>query len=64
MRRNKDRTKTGEDRLVELCPRAIDVLKRQLALRARFKLAGKIHHDYLFFRDDGKPLRDLNHPYD
>lgn len=34
MRRNKDRTKTGEDRLVELCPRAIGVLKRQLALSA------------------------------
>jgi len=64
MGRNKDRTKTGEDRLVELCPRAIDVLKRQFALRARFKLAGKIHHDYLFFRDDGRPLRDLKYPYD
>jgi integrase len=28
------------------------------------KLAGKIQHDHLFFRDDGKPMRDLNHPYD
>jgi integrase len=30
--RDKDRTKTGEDRLIELCPRALEVLKRQLAL--------------------------------
>jgi integrase len=64
MKRDKDRTKTGEDRLVELCPRALEVLKRQLALRARLKLAGKIHHNYLFFREDGSPIRDLNHPYD
>jgi integrase len=33
MRHDKDRAKTGEDRLVELCPRALEVLKRQLALR-------------------------------
>jgi integrase len=40
MRHDKDRTKTGEDRLVELCPRALEVLKRQLALRAKLRLAG------------------------
>jgi integrase len=34
-----------------------------LALRAGLKLAGKIDH-HLFFRDDGTPIRDLNHPYD
>jgi integrase len=64
MKRDKDRTKTGEDRIVELCPRALEVLKRHLALRARLKLQGKINHDDLFFRDDGRPIRDLNHPYD
>lgn len=53
MKRDKDRTKTGEDRIVELCPRAMEVLKRQLALRARLKLAGKINDSHLFFREDG-----------
>jgi integrase len=38
MTRDKDRTKTSEDRLVELNPRALSVLKRQLALHARLKL--------------------------
>jgi hypothetical protein len=42
MRHDKDRTKTGEVRLVELCPRALEVLKRQLALQAKLKLAGKV----------------------
>jgi integrase len=64
MRRDKDRTKTGEDRIVELCPRAQEVLKRQLALRARMKLAGKIRHEDVFFREDGSPIRNLNDPYD
>lgn len=45
MARDKDRTKTSEDRIVELCPRALEVLKRHLAFRARMKLAGKIRHD-------------------
>lgn len=64
MRRDKDRTKTGEDRIVELCPRALEVLKRQLALRDRMKLAGRIHHENVFFRDDGSQIRNLNDPYD
>lgn len=62
MRRDKDRTKTGEDRIIELCPRALDVLKRQLALRTRLEQAGKIHHDDVFFRDSGEPIRNLNDP--
>lgn len=37
MARDKDRTKTSEDRLIELCPRALEVLKRQLALRKRLR---------------------------
>ena len=64
MRHDKDRTKTGEDRMVELCPRALDVLKRQLAVRARLKLAGKISHENIFFREDGSQIRNLNDPYD
>lgn len=54
--RDKDRTKTSEDRIVELCPRALHVLKRQLAIRARLKLEGKINDEDLFFKDDGAGL--------
>src|SRR5262249_52880063 len=32
---DQDGTKTGVDRWVQLCPRALSVLERQLALRAR-----------------------------
>jgi integrase len=35
MAHDKDRTKTSEDRIVQLCPRALEVLRRQLALRER-----------------------------
>ena len=63
MARDKDRTKTSEDRIVELCPRALEVLKRQLALRARLKLAGQIQHDELFFQADGSPIRNLQYPW-
>lgn len=61
--RDKDRTKTSEDRLVELCPRALHVLKRHLALRARMKLSGEINHDDLFFKEDGSPIRNLQYPW-
>ncbi len=64
MNRDKDRTKTGVDRIVELCPRALEVLKRQLALRERMKQAGRIKHDHLFFRANGKPFGLIRHPYD
>jgi integrase len=47
--RDKDRTKTKEDRTVELCPRALAVLKRQFVLRERYAQAGKINHDFVFF---------------
>ncbi|GFE82508.1 hypothetical protein GCM10011487_45080 [Steroidobacter agaridevorans] len=53
------KTKTGDDRRVELCPRALAVLTRQLALRARLHAAGKIEHDQVFFQDSGAPIRDL-----
>jgi integrase len=55
-------TKTGEDRRVQLCPRALSVLKRHLLLRARLKAAGKIHHDYVFFLETGEPFRTLHYP--
>ena len=58
LRRDKDRTKTQEDRDVELCPRALEVLRRHLALRAEYVVAGKIRHEHLFFLEDGRPISD------
>jgi integrase len=58
LRRDKDRTKTQEDRDVELCPRALEVLRRHLALRAEYVAAGKIRHEHLFFLEDGRPISD------
>jgi hypothetical protein len=43
---------------VELCPRALEVLKRQLALRQEYVAAGKIRHQHLFFLEDGRPVSD------
>ncbi len=60
---DKDRPKTNEDRTVELSPRALAVLQRQFALRAQYAQVGKINHDFVFFRDDGKPMRNLKYPY-
>ena len=57
-------TKTERKLVVELCPRALEVLKRQLALRAKLKLAGKIPHENVFFRDNGSQIRNLNDPED
>jgi integrase len=58
LRRDKDRTKTQEDRDVELCPRALEVLRRHLTLRADYVAAGKIRHEHLFFLEDGRPISD------
>jgi integrase len=58
LRRDKDRTKTQEDRDVELCPRALEVLRRHLALRDECVAAGKIGHQHLFFLEDGRPISD------
>jgi integrase len=60
---DKDSTKTGEERRMALCARAVDVLNRQLALRKRLELAGKIDHDHLFFKETGEPIRNLQYPY-
>ena len=58
LRRDKDRTKTLEDRDVELCPRALAVLTRHLALRNEYGATGKIRHQHLFFLEDGRPISD------
>ncbi len=55
-------TKTGEDRRIVLCPRALAVLKRQLALRARLEAADAIGHDHVFFRETGEPFWNLQMP--
>ncbi len=52
-------TKTGDDRRVHLCTRALAVLKRHLLLRARLEAAGKIKHERLFFRESGEPFLSL-----
>jgi integrase len=62
MARDKDRTKTSEDRTVALCPRALEVLKRQVALRERWQRLGtRIDHEHVFFKDDGEPIRHLHY---
>ena len=58
LRRDKDRTKTQEDRNVELTPRALQVLKAHRELRAAYVAAGKISHDRLFFLEDGSAVSD------
>jgi integrase len=58
----RSKTKTGEDRRIQLCPRALSILKRQLLLRARLKADGKIDHDHVFFLESGEPILTLRHP--
>jgi integrase len=56
-------TKTQEDRDIELCPRALEVLRRHLALRAEYVAAGKIRHEHPFFLEDGRAdQRPRDHP--
>lgn len=56
-------TKTGVDRYVRLCPRALDVLARQLRLREALKHAGRIDHEFLFFDRNGRVFLDTKNPY-
>ncbi len=58
---DQDVTKTGEDRRITLCPRAIAILDRHLRLRNRAVRAGLIQHDHLFFTDSGAPIRHLGY---
>jgi len=60
---DKDSTKTGEDRRIELCQRALEVLNRQLALREHLVRAGKIDHGHLFFKETGEPIRNLQYTH-
>jgi integrase len=64
MGRDKDRTKTSVDRTVELCPRALQVLKRQLALRDRLEAAGLLDHELLFCKEDGAAITNLQFSYE
>jgi hypothetical protein len=60
---DKDVTKTGEDRRIVLCPRAIAVLERQLQLREHAVQAGLIEHQHLFFTHSGAPIPNVKYPY-
>jgi integrase len=51
------------ERTVALNPRAMAVLKRQLALRDRYVAAGTIDHDFVFFTESGAPLRSSKYTY-
>jgi len=56
-------TKTGESRLIRLCPRAHAVIRRQLQLREELSHRGILSHDYLFFDQDGAPLEKIHRAY-
>ncbi|HEY0683003.1 MAG TPA: DUF3596 domain-containing protein [Steroidobacter sp.] len=58
---DKNCTKTGEDRTVTLCARAVRILARQLKLRARLKAGGLIDHHHLFFTAEGRVIRHLQY---
>ena len=60
---DRNSTNTGEDRRITLCPRALQILDRQLTLRDQMKRAGKIDHDHLFFQEDGQPIQHARYPY-
>lgn len=61
--RMKNRTKTNEDREIDLCPRALKVLRHQLVLRQQLVAKGVIQHECVFFTDGGKPFRTVVLPY-
>lgn len=60
---DKDMTKTGEDRRIVLCPRAVAILERQLQLRESAMRAGLVKHEHLFFTDTGAPIPSLGYCY-
>jgi integrase len=60
---DRDVTKTGEDRRIELGPRAVAVLERQLRLRERLLRERRLDHEALFCTAEGQPLRHLAYPY-
>ena len=60
---DKDMTKTGADRRIELCARAVAIVERQLRLRRRLMRTGVPEHEQLFVTDTGEPIRRLRYPY-
>ena len=60
---DKDCTKTGEDRRIQLCPRAVAILERQLQVRARLMEPRGVQHEHLFVTDDSGPIPDVKYPY-
>ena len=56
MAQNKNRTKTATVREIELCPRALDVLRRQRELTG-------LRAGHIFTQDDGEPFHDLQIPW-
>jgi hypothetical protein len=60
----RDVTKTGEDRRVVLCPRAIEILESHLTWRASLVRQGRIDHDALFFKHDFQPIPDAKYPFE
>jgi integrase len=59
----KNRTKTNQDRDINLCPRALEVLRAQMELRDRMVAAGKVNHHRVFFTAVGEPLETTYLPY-
>jgi integrase len=59
---DRDKTKTSEDRRVQLCPRALSVLRRHLRLRETLTASGQIDHEHVFFLETGESYRSLHHP--
>jgi hypothetical protein len=61
---DKDCTKTGEDRQIQLCPRAVAILERQLQVRTRLMEQHGIQHEpHLFVTDEGRSIPDVKYPY-
>jgi integrase len=56
------RRSSGLTRRIQLFPRAIVVLKRQLRLRARLEAAERIDRDHVCFLESGEPMRSLHDP--
>jgi integrase len=56
-------TKTRQDRLIQLCPRAVSVIHRQLRLREQLAHLTRFDHDHLFFEESGGPIQSLLHPH-
>jgi integrase len=60
---DKDCTKTGEDRRIQLCRRAVAIPERQLQVRAGLMEQRGAQHEHLFVTDEGGPIPDVKSPY-